>query len=778
MNSTPPRDSHAKILRTLSLFRHDSTFEIRALKCDASGNNATGFFNDPKSAADAVIRDILRPGLRPKGVYFTVNPCEISSVDPPQLGSIAHRRKGATAEMITRRKWMFVDFDPSRPADANSTDAELELARDAMNQCRDVLMEKHGWSEPIVACSGNGFHLHWPIDLQCDEEADRLVKRALEGIATFGSTAGVKVDTTVHDRPRICRLFGTVNRKGPHTAERPQRLAELLEVPDYLAGGWADPLPRGKLEAVALLAPDDAFAGLQIDGGRASHRGAAATNGHHIDSRRAKYVATLEPAVAGQGGHATAFSCVSRFVRGFDVRDEEAALRELQSWNSRCVPPWSDAELRHKISQAWQKGHDEVGGLLVDSRPERLPSGATQRQRLATGTLVRAKDRDNFGRVISDNGDSITVHFEGKAGQADVEFKASDLVLADGAPADPASQPIVKPVSIRELKRQYPTLRPAVAEGLFRRGEVVNLVSKSKVGKTWLTYDVALSVVTGGEMFGRFRCTPGRVLIIDYELHPENLANRIPQVVRAAGIDEEFEELVDAVSLRGRLMAIGDLHASLAAIDRGRYSLVILDALYRALPPGTSENDNAAIAQVYNTLDAYAALTDAAFLVVHHASKGDQSGKDVTDVGSGAGSQSRAADTHIILRPHEEESTVVVEAAVRSWKPVDPFCLRWEFPRWLPSDADPSQLKQAPTRQDERQSLSDRKAFEVIVAALRESEPLTAKQLREKTAFSYEKFSRLAALMVGDGRLITQEVKVRGNVTHEYFLAEHLKSGF
>jgi hypothetical protein len=84
----------------------------------------------------------------------------------------------------------------------------------------------------------------------------------------------------------------------------------------------------------------------------------------------------------------------------------------------------------------------------------------------------------------------------------------------------------------------------------------------------------------------------------------------------------------------------------------------------------------------------------AAFVLIHHASKGDQSGKSVTDVGAGAGAQSRATDTHLILRPHAEDKVVVLDAAVRSWPPVEPICLRWDFPTWTPApDLDASDLR-------------------------------------------------------------------------------------
>jgi hypothetical protein len=126
----------------------------------------------------------------------------------------------------------------------------------------------------------------------------------------------------------------------------------------------------------------------------------------------------------------------------------------------------------------------------------------------------------------------------------------------------------------------------------------------------------------------------------------------------------------------------------------GFFKVLILDATYRFFPKGTDENSNAALADIYNQLDAYAGLLGCSFVLVHHASKGNQSGKAVTDVGAGAGSQSRAADTHLVLRPHEETDCVVVDAAVRSWPPIEPRCIRWTFPLWMPDDSlDPADLR-------------------------------------------------------------------------------------
>jgi uncharacterized caspase-like protein len=73
------------------------------------------------------------------------------------------------------------------------------------------------------------------------------------------------------------------------------------------------------------------------------------------------------------------------------------------------------------------------------------------------------------------------------------------------------------------------------------------------------------------------------------------------------------------------------------SVGRTKFSLIILDSFYRFLPIGDNENDNGTMAQVYNHIDRFAARLGCAFVLVHHASKGMQSGKAVTDVGAGAG---------------------------------------------------------------------------------------------------------------------------------------------
>lgn len=86
--------------------------------------------------------------------------------------------------------------------------------------------------------------------------------------------------------------------------------------------------------------------------------------------RACKYVDKLPPAISGQGGHGATFFAAQALVRGFRL-DFDSALRLLQSeYNPRCLPPWSVAELRHKLASALKHGR-MVWGSLADAPMER-----------------------------------------------------------------------------------------------------------------------------------------------------------------------------------------------------------------------------------------------------------------------------------------------------------------------------------------------------------------------------------------------------------------------
>lgn len=240
------------------------------------------------------------------------------------------------------------------------------------------------------------------------------------------------------------------------------------------------------------------------------------------------------------------------------------------------------------------------------------------------------------------------------------------------------------------------------------------MISAPKIGKSWLATDLALAVCTGRTWLGSFATEIGDVLLLDNELHCETSAHRIPKVAAARGIElKELSGRFFVQNFRGQLRDIFGLHDYFTQLEPGSFRLIILDAFYRFMPVDKDENDNGTMANIYNYLDAYAQRLGCSFVLIHHTSKGNQSGKSLTDVGAGAGSQSRATDAHLVLRQHEMDDVVVLDAAVRSWPPVRSRCLRWDFPVWHSADElDPALLRPERPRRKSRfeAELSDSKA--------------------------------------------------------------------
>lgn len=85
---------------------------------------------------------------------------------------------------------------------------------------------------------------------------------------------------------------------------------------------------------------------------------ASKAGAHTIDEgsdkvkRAAAYLATMAPAISGSGGHDTCFRAACKMVLGFDLDPETAFGLLANGYNTRCVPPWSEKELRHKVESA------------------------------------------------------------------------------------------------------------------------------------------------------------------------------------------------------------------------------------------------------------------------------------------------------------------------------------------------------------------------------------------------------------------------------------------
>lgn len=83
--------------------------------------------------------------------------------------------------------------------------------------------------------------------------------------------------------------------------------------------------------------------------------------------RASRYIAKSHPAVSGQGGHNATFHVASVLVHGFALAESDALVL-LREFNQRCLPPWSEGELIHKIKSATNAVHLLPRGHLLGGK--------------------------------------------------------------------------------------------------------------------------------------------------------------------------------------------------------------------------------------------------------------------------------------------------------------------------------------------------------------------------------------------------------------------------
>ncbi len=269
-------------------------------------------------------------------------------------------------------------------------------------------------------------------------------------------------------------------------------------------------------------------------------------------------------------------------------------------------------------------------------------------------------------------------------------------------------------VSSANVMRFYKTLREPIIHGLLRRSETMNIIAPPKSSKSWMGLNIAMNIIGGGKLFGRFQCERGKVLIIDNELHVETIAQRVRDVSYALNVPlDRAGMLIDWLPLRGQLVDLKKLEEDLQHIRRRTYNVIILDAFYKFYPEDFDENSNADMARIYTLLDYYAECLDSALILIHHSSKGGQGNKSVTDMGAGAGSQARACDAHLVLREHDDPGVFVIDCANRSFAPIAPFCARFKWPKWEDApNSDPELLKGANSNKYGNQRVGGKKGEE------------------------------------------------------------------
>ena len=216
-----------EIKKALNTLRsHGEVVEVRMLKT-ARGTVSGYYDNYAKLSTD------IYGYIGKNDIYFTLNPVksELIARCKNRLGEYA--KHTTNDEGIKKISWVLIDLDPKRPSGISSKHDEKQAALDLANEIIEYLKTKE-IEEPILADSGNGYHILLKIELENNQENVEVLKRFLQALDFKFSNEKVEVDKTTFNPSRIVKLYGTKACKGDNTEDRPHRYSKIMRVPEEI----------------------------------------------------------------------------------------------------------------------------------------------------------------------------------------------------------------------------------------------------------------------------------------------------------------------------------------------------------------------------------------------------------------------------------------------------------------------------------------------------------------------------------------------------------------
>ena len=205
---------------------NNELFEIRIIQKGSKKQIISGYFTD----ADTLLKALEKIRAEGSNVYITLNKLNSACYSREQHDCFKQTSVTTQDKEIDAYQWLFIDFDPERLSEISSSYEELKEAGTLARKVNDYLKD-FGFSEPIVAVSGNGYHLLYRIDLPNTQESKNLIENCLITLANMFNTGTIKIDTVNYNPSRICKLYGTLAQKGANTKDRPHRMSKIIHDP-------------------------------------------------------------------------------------------------------------------------------------------------------------------------------------------------------------------------------------------------------------------------------------------------------------------------------------------------------------------------------------------------------------------------------------------------------------------------------------------------------------------------------------------------------------------
>ena len=176
------------------------------------------------------------------------------------------------------------------------------------------------------------------------------------------------------------------------------------------------------------------------------------------------------------------------------------------------------------------------------------------------------------------------------------------------------------PTPLTSMVKPIPANYDWIVEGLLRPGQMMEIIGRSKAGKSLFALQMCISICNEMDFLGLACRNAGRILYCNLEITAEDMFSREIDELTELGLTHETVQDLLIWNLRGADIDIDQFIDDLAVkVRTSEVGVIVLDPVY-ILFKDVDENDNSGITTRFTKLQKLMREAGCALVIVHHES--------------------------------------------------------------------------------------------------------------------------------------------------------------